>query len=163
MLQLRGRFDGRQDPVEELSLRSLPLGKEIHSHLAVERRLEGVVDEDATFLAEGVEEAGAVDLPARGRKILGFLEDQEGVAYLYGRLILERAPVHLFAVEQGPVGGAEILDMPAARYQDGLGVFARAAVVIEADLGIFTPAENSWRLAGKDGEGFPLILSFSYA
>ena len=53
--------------------------------------------------------------------------------------------------------------MPAARYQDGLGVFARAAVVIEADLGVFTPAENSRRLAGKDGEGFPLILSFSYA
>tara|TARA_B100000678_G_scaffold201551_1_gene169495 strand:- start:1375 stop:1503 length:129 start_codon:yes stop_codon:yes gene_type:complete len=42
-------------------------------------------------------------------------------------------------------------------------MFARASVVIETDLGILASSKDSRTLAGKDGIGFSLILSVSYA
>jgi hypothetical protein len=42
-------------------------------------------------------------------------------------------------------------------------MFARAPAVIETDFGILASSKDSRILAGKDGIGFSLILSFSYA
>jgi len=163
MLQARCRFYGILDPIEELACRSLAPGKEVYPHGPVKRRLVGVVYEDAALFALCFKKARAVDFPTRRRQVLLFLKDQQGVTYLDSCLILQTALINLLSVEQGSIGRAKVLDQPVAGGRHDVGMFARASVVIETDFGILASSKDSRTLAGKDGIGFSLILSVSYA